>query len=252
MIGYAKTLSLEVARYNINVNTICPGYIDTQRLREGVRRRRQADPAGHAPRARDRSADGPHRHGRATSPASSRCWSRRAAATSPAPRSRSMAACCAPFVEGGRHGLRQYDAPGTCREIPRAEHWLHKTFFDILAARATAHPDRDAIKDRQGTTTYGALKDQVERAAQFLSLDRHQTRRRRHHPAPQPHRLSDRLLRARIDRRHRQQGQSGLSRARARLHPEVLRQLGLRLPDRLEGISTTWAWRGTCQQASPN
>lgn len=32
VIGFAKTLSLEVAQHNINVNTICPGYIDTQRL----------------------------------------------------------------------------------------------------------------------------------------------------------------------------------------------------------------------------
>ncbi len=32
VIGFAKTLSIEVARDNINVNTICPGYIETQRL----------------------------------------------------------------------------------------------------------------------------------------------------------------------------------------------------------------------------
>jgi 3-oxoacyl-[acyl-carrier protein] reductase len=32
VIGFAKTLSLEVACDNINVNTICPGYIETQRL----------------------------------------------------------------------------------------------------------------------------------------------------------------------------------------------------------------------------
>lgn len=32
VIGYAKTLSLEVASDNINVNTICPGYIETTRL----------------------------------------------------------------------------------------------------------------------------------------------------------------------------------------------------------------------------
>lgn len=32
VIGFAKTLSLEVARADINVNTICPGYIETQRL----------------------------------------------------------------------------------------------------------------------------------------------------------------------------------------------------------------------------
>ena len=33
VIGFAKTLSLEVAQHGINVNTICPGYIDTSRLR---------------------------------------------------------------------------------------------------------------------------------------------------------------------------------------------------------------------------
>jgi 3-oxoacyl-[acyl-carrier protein] reductase len=32
VIGLAKTLSLELAPGNINVNTICPGYIETQRL----------------------------------------------------------------------------------------------------------------------------------------------------------------------------------------------------------------------------
>ena len=32
VIGFAKTLSLEVAPYGINVNTICPGYINTTRL----------------------------------------------------------------------------------------------------------------------------------------------------------------------------------------------------------------------------
>ena len=34
LIGYAKTLSLEVAVHGINVNTICPGYIDTDRLQK--------------------------------------------------------------------------------------------------------------------------------------------------------------------------------------------------------------------------
>lgn len=32
VIGFAKTLSLEVAAHDINVNTICPGYVETQRL----------------------------------------------------------------------------------------------------------------------------------------------------------------------------------------------------------------------------
>jgi 3-oxoacyl-[acyl-carrier protein] reductase len=34
VIGYAKTLSLEVAPLGINVNTICPGYVDTTRLQK--------------------------------------------------------------------------------------------------------------------------------------------------------------------------------------------------------------------------
>jgi 3-oxoacyl-[acyl-carrier protein] reductase len=34
VIGYAKTLSLEIAPFGINVNTICPGYIDTARLQK--------------------------------------------------------------------------------------------------------------------------------------------------------------------------------------------------------------------------
>ena len=34
VIGYAKTLSLEIGRDGINVNTLCPGYIDTSRLRK--------------------------------------------------------------------------------------------------------------------------------------------------------------------------------------------------------------------------
>ena len=34
LISYAKTLSMEIAQYGINVNTICPGYIDTDRLQK--------------------------------------------------------------------------------------------------------------------------------------------------------------------------------------------------------------------------
>jgi non-ribosomal peptide synthetase component E (peptide arylation enzyme) len=45
--------------------------------------------------------------------------------------------------------------------------WLQKTAFDILAERAAAHPNRVAIRDRSGATTYGALREKVERAAQF-------------------------------------------------------------------------------------
>lgn len=34
VIGYAKTLSMELGEYGITVNTICPGYIDTSRLQK--------------------------------------------------------------------------------------------------------------------------------------------------------------------------------------------------------------------------
>ena len=34
VMGFAKTLSLEVATAGINVNTICPGYIETERLQK--------------------------------------------------------------------------------------------------------------------------------------------------------------------------------------------------------------------------
>ena len=34
VIGYSKTLSLEVAKHDINVNTICPGYVETTRLQK--------------------------------------------------------------------------------------------------------------------------------------------------------------------------------------------------------------------------
>jgi len=52
----------------------------------------------------------------------------------------------------------------------REKLWLQKTVFDILAAGAAAYPDRVAIKDQNGTITYGALKERIERAAQFYRL----------------------------------------------------------------------------------
>jgi non-ribosomal peptide synthetase component E (peptide arylation enzyme) len=49
----------------------------------------------------------------------------------------------------------------------REKLWLQKTVFDILAERAATHSDRIAIKDQRGTITYEALRDRIERAAQF-------------------------------------------------------------------------------------
>jgi non-ribosomal peptide synthetase component E (peptide arylation enzyme) len=47
-------------------------------------------------------------------------------------------------------------------------YWGNETFFDVLARRADAHPDREVFVDGQERITYGALKDRVERCAAFL------------------------------------------------------------------------------------
>ena len=49
----------------------------------------------------------------------------------------------------------------------REELWMQKTVFDLLVEQAVRHPDRIAIKDQRGTISYGALRDRIERSAQF-------------------------------------------------------------------------------------
>ncbi len=49
-----------------------------------------------------------------------------------------------------------------------AGEWREETFFEILSARAAAHPEREVLVDGQGRITYGELKDKVERCAAFL------------------------------------------------------------------------------------
>jgi acyl-CoA synthetase (AMP-forming)/AMP-acid ligase II len=46
--------------------------------------------------------------------------------------------------------------------------WSDRTFFEVLAERAKAHPDREVFSDAFGRITYGELKDKVERCAEFL------------------------------------------------------------------------------------
>ncbi len=46
--------------------------------------------------------------------------------------------------------------------------WTNESIFDILAARAAAHPNREVFADASHRLTYGALKDKVERCAAFL------------------------------------------------------------------------------------
>ncbi len=49
-----------------------------------------------------------------------------------------------------------------------AGEWRDQTFFEILAAQAKKHPDRELFVDGQGRITYGQLKDRIERCAAFL------------------------------------------------------------------------------------
>jgi non-ribosomal peptide synthetase component E (peptide arylation enzyme) len=57
----------------------------------------------------------------------------------------------------------------------REKLWMQKTVFDILAEQAAKHPGRVAIRDQRGSISYDALRDRIERAAQFyrsIGIDR--------------------------------------------------------------------------------
>jgi acyl-CoA synthetase (AMP-forming)/AMP-acid ligase II len=49
-----------------------------------------------------------------------------------------------------------------------AGYWKAETFYQILARRADAHPDREALVDRGRRVTYGELRARVERVAAGL------------------------------------------------------------------------------------
>ena len=46
--------------------------------------------------------------------------------------------------------------------------WLNKTVYQILSERAERHPEREVFADERVRLTYGALKDKVERCAEYL------------------------------------------------------------------------------------
>jgi non-ribosomal peptide synthetase component E (peptide arylation enzyme) len=50
----------------------------------------------------------------------------------------------------------------------RAGHWGSETFYQILARRAAAHPEREVLVDRRHRVTYGELKARVDRVAAKL------------------------------------------------------------------------------------
>jgi non-ribosomal peptide synthetase component E (peptide arylation enzyme) len=46
--------------------------------------------------------------------------------------------------------------------------WSNETFFEVLERQAASFAEREAFCDARGRITYGALKDKVERCAEFL------------------------------------------------------------------------------------
>ncbi|MET0569285.1 MAG: AMP-binding protein [Hyphomicrobiaceae bacterium] len=58
--------------------------------------------------------------------------------------------------------------PDLAQRWRAAGEWRDETFFQILQARAEAHPDGEAFADGEARITYGALKNKVERCAAFL------------------------------------------------------------------------------------
>src|SRR5947209_19572244 len=46
--------------------------------------------------------------------------------------------------------------------------WLDRNFFEVLEARARAHPDREVFADANRRITYGELKLEIEKCAEFL------------------------------------------------------------------------------------
>ena len=62
------------------------------------------------------------------------------------------------------------DAPdaGDDQRYTRSGHWGSETFYQLLARRARAHPDREAVVDHRHRVTYGELQQRVDRTAAAL------------------------------------------------------------------------------------
>jgi non-ribosomal peptide synthetase component E (peptide arylation enzyme) len=58
--------------------------------------------------------------------------------------------------------------PALIERYTRSGHWGTETFHDILARRAAAHPDREALVDHRHRVTYGELLARVDRTAAAL------------------------------------------------------------------------------------
>ena len=58
--------------------------------------------------------------------------------------------------------------PALIERFTRSGHWGTDTFYDVLARRAAAHPEREAIVDHRHRVTYGELLARVDRTAAAL------------------------------------------------------------------------------------
>ena len=174
VIGYAKTLSLEVAPLRINVNTICPGYIDTTRLQKVFAA--GSEPAEVVQSAIDRGdSDEAHRDdrrhresGRSAGFAEGPLHHRDGD-----PGGRRIAARSSVSGRRPTEGeiMIEVPRPPTRQDIETYRSkgwWKDQTFAEILERRARETPHREAIVDARRRITYGQLWAEVKRFAEFL------------------------------------------------------------------------------------
>ena len=120
--------------------------------------------------------------------------------------------------------------PELARRYMAAGLWTDKTFFELIEERAKAHPDREVFADARRRITYGALEDEILRCAEFYR--RIGVKRGDVVTVQLPNRIEFAVAFFALgaDRRDRQQDQPRFPCARARLHPQILRQQRLCLP----------------------
>ena len=172
VIGYAKTLALEAARFGINVNTICPGYVDTQRLEKvfsagdkPAQQMRSDARAGSAARA--------HRHGqRHRKPRRAARVSARQLHHRHRHSGRWRAVPRRPLREEAMAYVNMMPAE-LAAKYTREKLWLQKTVFDILAERAASAsrprrhqgPERRHQLRRSSRTGSSAPRSSIVRSA---------------------------------------------------------------------------------------
>src|ERR1051326_897962 len=78
---------------------------------------------------------------------------------------------CSGETKGAREARMQFATvlePELAARYRAAGLWLDKNFFEVVEERAGAHPDREAFADATRRITYGELKREIEKCAEFL------------------------------------------------------------------------------------